>query len=219
MPSGPLRITTTMGFGSAWLTTRINRFHELYPQIQVSLLLSDSGEMNLQRREADCALRFSMPTEPNLVQRYIDSYMYKIYASRDYIAKHGKPSSLADLVNHDLIVYGEVAGAPPIQRINWILAEGMPEGQMREPALRVNSIYGIFRAVESGMGIAALPFYMAERSAELVELFPEIESPRIPIYFVYPEELRPSRRIAVLRDFLIDEIKSSWKLQRAGSAT
>jgi DNA-binding transcriptional LysR family regulator len=209
-PTGPLRITTTVGFGSAWLTSRINKFHTAYPDIQVSLLLVDDSELDLRNREADCAIRFQMPSEPDLIQRYVDSFVYKIYASRDYLAKHGTPATLSDLSEHDLIVYGEGVGTKPIEQINWLLSEGMPEGELRVPALRVNSVYGIFRAVESGMGIAALPFYMADESDQLSEVFADIEGPRIPVYFVYPVELRPSRRIDVLRDFLLREIRQSW---------
>ena len=44
----------------------------------------------------------------------------------------------------------------------------------------------------------------------MVELFPEVEGPTIPVYFVYPEELIPSRRIEAVRDFLIEEIRASW---------
>lgn len=212
-PEGPLRVTTTVGFGSAWLTSRINRFHTLYPDIQVSLLLVDNVELDLLRREADCAIRFQPPTDINLIRRYIAAFSYKIYATRDYLAEHGTPTNLDELAEHDLIVYGDDVGAPPIERINWLLTEGMPEGEMRKPALRVNSIYGIYCAVESGMGIAALPFYMTERSKDLVELFPEIEGPGIPVYFVYPEELRPSRRIDAIRDFLLEEIRASWYVQ------
>jgi DNA-binding transcriptional LysR family regulator len=212
-PVGPLRVTTTVGFGSAWLTSRINRFHTVYPDIQVSLLLVDNVELDLLRREADCAIRFQPPTDLNLIQRYIAAFSYKIYGSRTYLAEFGTPKDLADLAEHNLIVYGDEVGGPPVERINWLLTEGMPEGEARTPALRVNSIYGIYRAVESGMGIAALPFYMSERSEELVELFPEIEGPSIPVYFVYPEELRPSRRIDAIRDFLVGEIRASWVVQ------
>ena len=211
MPEGPLRVTTTVGFGSAWLTSRINRFHELYPDIQVSLLLADNLELDLLRRDADCAIRFQPPTDLNLIKRYIASFSYKIYGSKTYLEEHGTPETLDDLAKHELIVYGDDAWALPVERINWLLTEGMPAGEMRKPALRVNSIYGIYRAVESGMGIAALPFYMSERSEELVELFPEIEGPSIPVYFVFPEELRPSRRIDAIRDFLLEEIQKSWK--------
>ena len=211
MPEGPLRVTTTVGFGSAWLTSRINRFHILYPEIQVSLLLADNLELDLLRRDADCAIRFQPPTDLNLIKRYIASFSYKIYGSKTYLEKHGTPESVDDLAEHELIVYGDDAWAPPVERINWLLTEGMPAGEMRKPALRVNSIYGIYRAVESGMGIAALPFYMSERSQELVELFPDIEGPSIPVYFVFPEELRPSRRIDAIRDFLLEEIQKSWE--------
>ena len=212
-PEGPLRVTTTVGFGSAWLTSRINRFHILYPDIQVSLLLVDNVELDLQRRDADCAIRFQPPTDLNLVRRYIAAFSYKIFSSRTYLAKRGTPKDLSELAKHDLIVYGDEVGGPPVERINWLLTEGMPEGEKREPALRVNSIYGIYRAVESGMGIAALPFYMSERSEEMVELFPEIEGPSIPVYFVYPEELRRSRRIDAIRDFLVEEIRASWNVR------
>ncbi len=209
-PEGPLRITTTVGFGSAWLTGRINRFHSLYPDIQVSLLLTDNVDLDISNRQADCAIRFQPPTDLNLVRKQIATFSYKIFSSKRYLSKRSAPKTLDDLADHDLIVYGSEVGGPPIERINWILGEGMPEGTKRVPALRVNSVYGIYRAVESGMGIAALPFYMSERSDDLVELFPEVEGPTIPVYFVYPEELIPSRRIEAVRDFLIEEIKASW---------
>ena len=69
-----------------------------------------------------------------------------------------------------------------------------------------NSIYGIVRAVQSGLGIGALPDYMSREVGNLVHVLPEIRGPSIDTYFVYPEELRNSKRICVLRDFLIDEI-------------
>jgi len=78
---------------------------------------------------------------------------------------------------------------------------------MREPALRVNSVYGIYRAVESGLGIAALPYYMSERSDSLVQILPDLKGPAIEAFFVYPEELRHSRRIQVVRDFLLEHVE------------
>ncbi len=109
-----------------------------------------------------------------------------------------------------MIVYGDGIGQPPIEKIDWLLTEGMPEGQVRRAELRINNVYGIYRAVESGLGLAALPFYMSERSDKLVEVLPDIAGPPIPVYFVYPEELGPSRRIAALRDFIVEEINATW---------
>ena len=209
-PQGPLTLTTTAGFGSAWLSSRLHKFRALHPEIAVTLLLIDNAELDLRQREADCAIRFQHPTEPRLVRLFIDDYAYHIFGSREYLEKRGVPQSLADLDGHDLIVYGAGVGQPPIEKINWLLRAGMPEGQKREAHLRINSVYGIYRAVESGLGLAALPFYMSERSDELIEVLPDIAGPPIPVYFVYPEELRPSRRIAALRDFIVDEIRATW---------
>ncbi len=205
-PEGPLKITTSVAFGSAWLTSRMNRFHQLYPDISVSLLLVDNLELDLSLRQADCALRFSRQTQLNLVQRYLMKIHYRVFASRDYLEARGTPKTLEDLADHELIVYGEEVPAP-VERINWLLTIDMPEGQSREPALRVNSVYGIYRAVESGLGIAALPYYMSERSPTLVEVLPKLRGPAIEVFFVYPEELRHSRRIQVVRDFLVEQVK------------
>lgn len=214
-PWGPLRVTTTVGFGSAWLTSRIRRFQGLYPDINVSLLLADDHELDLQRSEADCAIRFDAPRTPGLTQFEIGAFDYKIYAARSYVAARGAPRSLDELAEHDLVVYGDVGPAPPIRDVNWLLTVGMPSGQRRPPALEVNSVYGVYRAVESGVGVAALPFYIIEHATELVQLLPEIEGPRIPLYFVYPQELQPSRRVQALRDFLLAQLVESDAPERA----
>lgn len=209
-PEGPLKITTSVAFGSSWLTSRMNLFHQLYPDISVSLLLVDNLELDLSLRQADCALRFARQTQLNLVQRYLMKIHYRVFASRDYLDAYGTPETLDDLANHELIVYGDEVPAP-VDHINWLLTMDLPEGETREPALRVNSVYGIYRAVESGLGIAALPYYMSERSPNLIEILPKLKGPAIEVFFVYPEELRHSRRIQVVRDFLVEQVKKDKK--------
>ncbi len=73
----------------------------------------------------------------------------------------------------------------------------------------MNDYFGIFRAVQTGLGIAALPDYMAREDVSLIRVLPDLEGPPVPTYFVYPEELRHSKRIMVLRDFLIQEVAKS----------
>ena len=67
----------------------------------------------------------------------------------------------------------------------------------------------IYRAAQTGIGIAALPDFMAREDVNLVRVVPDLEGPQVPAYFVYPEELRHSKRITVLRDFLIQEVAKS----------
>ena len=202
-PQGPLRITTTIAFGSIWLTPRIKEFVNLYPEIQVSLVLDDR-ELDLSMREADVAIRLWPSRQPDLVQRHLITMHYHVYAASEYLKENGMPKTPADLDRHKIIVFGE--DAPPIEGLNWLLEAGVKSGHPREPVLRVNSNYGIYRAVQSGLGIGALPDYMTREAGTLVEILPELHGPSIDVYFVYPEEPRKNKRIGVLRDFLVDKL-------------
>ena len=201
-PKGPLKITTTVAFGSAWLTSRMNSFHMLYPDIAVSLLLVDNVELDLFLRQADVAIRFEPQRQPNLIQCRLMSIRYHLFAAPEYLARHSSPTCAADRDDHEIIVYGEDMSTP-VAGINWVLEAGA--SSPRRPALTVNSVYGIYRAVRSGFGIAALPYYLTEESPSLVEVLPDLHGPTIDAFFVYPEELRHSRRIAAVRDFLLDQ--------------
>jgi len=200
-PQGPLRITTTVAFGSIWLTPRIKEFVELYPDIEVSLVLADT-ELDLSMREADAAIRMMPPTQPDLIQRHLMTMNYRIYAAPEYLKARGIPKTARDLDQHSIVVYGEDA-SPPVGDFNMLLEVGIKSGPPREPVLRVNSIYGIYRAVQGGLGIAALPEYMSHEGRNLVEVLPEIPGSSLDVYFVYPEEVRNAKRIVVLRDFLV----------------
>jgi len=204
-PQGPLKISTTVAFGSIWLTPRIKEFITLYPDIDVSLVLADT-ELDLSMREADAAVRMAPPKQPDLIQKHLMTVHYHVYATPEYLKKNGTPEKPEDLDDHSLIVYGEDA-KPPVANLNWLLAAGTPSGERRYPVLRVNSIYGIFRAVQSGLGIGAIPDYMTREVENLVEILPELRGPAIETYFVYPEEIRNTKRITVLRDFLVDQMK------------
>ena len=214
---GPLRITTSVTFGSAWLTSRINRFHQQYPDIAVSLILLDSPELDLFSRQADVAIRFAEQTNAKLIQRKLMQIHYQVFASRDYVRRRGAPQTVQDLDNHELIVYGDEVESQ-FKNLDWILEVGAQPGKERRPALRVNSIYGMYRAVKSGLGIAALPYYIAEESPDLVEVLPGVEGPTFDAYFVYPEELRWSKRVAVIRDFLLQQVAEEQGMPPAAAA-
>lgn len=203
-PRGPLTVTTTVAFGSAWLTPRMRDFLELYPEIDLTLLLDDA-ELDLGMREADVAIRMSPPRQADLIQRPLMTMRAEIFASRDYIQKHGKPEKAEDLDNHRIVVYGDT-GNLPVPHVNWLLEIGASPERPRRPVLRVNNVYGIYRAVRSGLGIGSLGGYMVPPDAPFVRILPDLTGPQVQAYFVYPEELRHSKRIAVLRDFLVRQV-------------
>ncbi|MDC0226536.1 LysR family transcriptional regulator [Alphaproteobacteria bacterium] len=206
-PVGKLTISTTIGFGSTWLTPRINKFIDQYPDIEVSLLMSDE-EMDLSNRSADVAVRVKKPTQANLIYKKFVNFHNHIYASSDYLQNTGIPRTIADLDKHSLICFG--AGLPsPISNIDWILKVGKQSGK-RKPKFRINSIYGMSLAIEKGAGLASLPDYMVADKPHLVRVLPNLEGPSYQTYFVYSDAFKNDRRLEVFRDFLFGEAKD-WQ--------
>jgi DNA-binding transcriptional LysR family regulator len=115
------------------------------------------------------------------------------------------PTALADLARHRLITYGE-STHPPFPDVNWLIKTVGAEGVTPQNVMTINNFYGIARAVQSGLGIAALPEFIANEDVSLIRVLPEVDAPKVPAYFLYPEELRHSKRIAVLRDFLLEQV-------------
>ncbi len=199
-PAGRLKVTTTVAFGATWLAPRLQGFLSAYPDVSMTLLLEDT-DLDLAMREADVAIRMHPHKQPDLVQRHLMTINWNILASAEYVQRHGKPQRAEDLDQHRLVLFGEYH--PPVADINWLAEAGRRPGNPRRALLEVNSLKAILEAVRSGIGIAALPDYMGPETEGLVLLLPELKSPKVDVFFVYPEELRHSKRVAVFRDFLL----------------
>ena len=201
--AGRLKVTTTTGFGALWLAPRLNRFIDKHPDVTVTLLLDDT-ELDLAMREADVAVRLHPPHQPDLIQRHVATFGWKVVGSRAYLEQAGTPQRAEDLDDHRLVIYGEYR--PPVEDINWLTEAGRRPGSPRRAAVEVNSLPAMLHAVRSGLGLAALPDYMEEDMGDLVTVLPDLRAPRIEAFFVYPQEMRHSKRVAVFRDFLVSEL-------------
>jgi DNA-binding transcriptional LysR family regulator len=207
-PAGHLRINTTVGFGTVWLTAHLREFLELYPEITVSLLVIDT-ELDLSMREADVAIRLNPPRQPDLIQKRLMTVHTHLYAAPEYL-EHAPPLETPDdLDRHRLIVYGSDAMPPPVPSLNWVLVAGHDGRERiapRRATLLINNVYGMVRAAERGLGVASLPDYLCSTSRRLVRVLPQLEGPTFDAYFVYPEEMRASKRVSVFRDFLLRKL-------------
>jgi DNA-binding transcriptional LysR family regulator len=207
-PSGELHVTAPIALGTTWLTPRLDAFMTSYPEIRLELILDDA-EVDLSTFEVEAAIRLWRPTQPDLVQKKLLSVRQSLYAAPAYLARRPGPADLSELADHPLIVYGARGAATPMKELDWPLrleSGGAP----RLPALRVNTVLGVQRAIESGLGVGSLPDYLARGSDRLVRILPDVSGPEFEVYFVYPEELRNSRRIGALRDFLLREARA-WE--------
>jgi DNA-binding transcriptional LysR family regulator len=205
-PFGGLRVTAPVAFGSIWLTPRLIHFRENYPEIILHLMFTDKM-IDLGKMEADCALRLGQPTQASLIQRKLFTFDQSLYASRNYVSEKGRPKTLEELDDHPIILYG-ATGA--MRDVDWLERLGREGGILRQPAMTIDSVYALMKAVQSGVGIAGLPDYVAADNPALIRILPDITGPSFDLYFAYPEELRRSKRIQAFSDFLTRQIRQ-WK--------
>ena len=206
-PTGTLRITTTVGLGSTWLTQRLHEFVDLYPEISIHLILDDD-ELDLSMRQADVAIRLRQPTQPDLIQRRLFTVHMHLYASPAYLNRFGNPKTVADLDSgHRIVTFG-VPVPQYLRDLNWLELAGRGSDNPREASLKINNVFAIKNAVINGTGIAVLPSYMVEPGSGLVQLLPEEQVPSFATYFVYPAELKNSARVHVFRDFLLSKAQN-----------
>jgi len=122
--------------------------------------------------------------------------------------RRGITATLEALSNKPSVDYGETAG-PEIRDINWLIEVTRrifrPGGAGR--VLRINNVTGILQATEAGIGIAAIPDYIAAERHDLVRVLPEIAGPTLDVHLAYADALRQSKRVAAFRDFLVRSSK------------
>ena len=205
-PSGKIVVTTVVGFGGIWLTPRIQEFMEKNPDIEVELTVTDQ-ELDLSTREADIAIWMRQPKQLNYIQKKLIDINYHIYGSSKYLEKFGVPRTVKDLDKHNLITYGR--GTPsPLSQKEWILKLGTKV--KRKSVMKVNNIYALLLAVDSGVGLAALPDYMTIGKPGLVKVLGEINGPKYEAHFVYPQSLKNVARVQAFRDFIFNKV-SEWQ--------
>ena len=207
-PTGKLTITTVRSFGTHWLTPRIQEFMTLNPEIEIELIFDDK-ELDLSTRQADIGIFMRRPKQLNYIQKKLVDIKYYVYGSNKYLEKYGMPKTINDLNKHKLISFGR--GAPsPVYDPDWALKLGIKDGKKRKPVMKVNSVMGLLLAVESGVGLAALPEYLVFNSNKIIKVLPNSEGPITEAHFVYPQSLKNNARITVFRNFLFSKI-GDWK--------
>jgi len=203
---GELRVTTTTGFGSLWLAPRLIKLFDVYPELNIDLML-DERVLDLPMREADVAIRLKEPSQADLVRKKLMNVTMQLYASPTYIEKHGEVRDIEDLRELRLICQNTrseqvSAGATLVREL---LSYDLPN------LLTVNNYFGCLQAVHNNLGVGVLPDYVALDDPGLVRVLPDVASNEVPTFLAYPEELRHSKRIAAFKDFVVAEIELQRK--------
>ncbi|MBO9430094.1 MULTISPECIES: LysR family transcriptional regulator [Sulfitobacter] len=206
---GELRVTTTTGFGTLWLAPRLPKLYEQYPDLKVDLMLEERV-LDLPMREADVAIRMKEPSQADLVRKRLMSVRMGLYASPEYLEKHGTPERMEDMTDHRLICQNtdsDQVGAG-LQLVKELMMYDL------RSLLTVNNYFGVLQGVVHHLGLGVLPNYLIQDFPHIVQVMPDIESAEVPVYLAYPEELRQSKRVAAFKDFVQEEIityRKQWR--------
>lgn len=201
-PQGELIVSAPVAFGSTWLVPRLGGFVNKHPDLHLDLRLEDR-EYDLLKLEAECAIRLWAADKADLIQRKLGTVATNLYASPEYLKAAGMPRTPQDLDNHRIIAYGDESS--PLQEMSFACRVGRDDAPPRPATLKVNNVFAMLRAVDAGLGIADVPDYMASTMPRLVKVLPENVGPIFDLYFIYPSDLRRSKRVAAFRDFVTAE--------------
>ena len=207
-PSGDLRVTAPIGLGTVWVTQRLREFFEVYPDIRVELVLSDE-QIAIAMRAADVAIWTAEPQQSDLIRRRLFTMKIHAFASAHYIRRYGAPQTLEALDEHAIISYSGTPAAH-LSAIRWLEIAGLEGKPPRKPTFAANSVLAMKYAIRAGIGIGLVPDYLTEEEADLVPVLRDVQLPTVPIYFVFPEELKTAKKVQVFRDFLVAKARQ-WK--------
>ncbi|MEK9879103.1 MAG: LysR family transcriptional regulator [Rhodobacteraceae bacterium] len=206
---GELRVTTTTGIGTIWLAPRLYKLYETYPDLKIDLMMEERV-LDLPMREADVAIRMKEPSQADLIRKRLMFVRIGLYATREYIARHGAPETLDDMKNHRLIFQNP--RSPQVLAGQNLVRELMT--YEIGSTLTVNNYFGVLQAAIHNLGIGMLPDYVTHAIDTMVRVLPDVESMEVPVYLAYPEELRHSKRIEAFRDFVENEILEDKRKSR-----
>ena len=196
---GTVRITASQPVACVLLPPLLARLQQELPGIQIELVSSNEVS-NLIRREADIAVRMVPPDQTSLVAKRIGKVTIGTYAHRDYLKRAGTPTQPLELLAHALI-----GSDKNEDTLRGFAKMGYPVTK-EQFSFRTDDLMANWYAVRSGVGIGFIADYLARTDADVMPLLPMLKIPSIPVWLAVHREIRTSKRIRAVYDFLGDHI-------------
>ncbi len=207
-PSGNIKISSPMmGFSNLKLASTVSEFLELYPDIKISLILSDTRPTRAYLTEGgfDLAIIFGELEESSMIARRIGRVKHVACASPRYLEQHAAPSMPSDLVGHNCLIHRK---ATPDS--TWHFTRGEQHHAVRvSGTLETNSIFLVRDAALANLGIGVLPTYCLDDALEtgaLVEVLPEYHVETQDIHVLFPYSRFLPYRIRAFIDYMVQSL-------------
>lgn len=205
-PSGRLRITAPHGIGGVELSILLADFMRRYPEVQISLDLSNSVR-DMVEEGMDLALRIGATPDPNLIVRKLRPMHMVICAAPGYWEKRGQPAHPDELAMHDALTLS-LSGLQP----TWLFhVEGKPHSVALRSRMDATDSLTLMQMAVKGMGVARLPCLMVKKMLEdgsLQDVLPEFTPEPIWLYAAYTQRRQNSAALKALLAFL----EKRWKI-------
>ena len=210
--AGSVRITASEMFSNYVLPGLLQPIRAAYPDVALEIVPSDSAE-NLLMREADIAIRMFRPTQLDLVTRHIVDIPIVCCAHESYLDRRGRPETLEDLTEHDLI---------GLDRSDLIIAGARSFGLSVTRAdfcLRTDSQTLGWELAKAGLGIGFGQANLVRRTPHMEVLLPQLRVPPLETWLTAHRELFTSRRIRAIYDALSEALTSHFRADMASGGT
>ncbi len=203
---GVVRITASDVMAAYTLQPALTHLRERAPILEIDLVATNDLS-DIQRREADIAIRHVRPEQPELIARLVAEGRAGFYASRSYIAKNGRPNSFKDMKKHDFVSFGDVG-----RMLEYLAQMGL---ELTEDHFRIGSANGVaaWHMVRNGLGIGLMAEDVADASPEIERLVPNTPPIVFPVWLTTHRELHTSRRIRLVYDLLAEFLGAQLKRQ------
>ncbi len=212
-PTGTLRISTSAAFGRIIILPHLREFFDLYPEIDIDLLLDDNY-VDLVKQGIDVAIRIGPLADSTLIAKKIGSSPRVVVASIDYLVKHGRPKKPADLLKHNCLLYS-LQKSPDLWYFN--------STQEGEESIRVTGRFkasspdAICDAAITGLGIAIVCQWQAERhikTGSLKVILADYRPTTYNIHAVYPERRFMPQKVKRMIEFIGEKIQEKTPVLR-----
>jgi DNA-binding transcriptional LysR family regulator len=197
--SGTVRITASQPVSCYVLPPLLAQMRLSLPDIQVELVASNEVS-NLLRREADIAVRMVQPEQASIIARRVGKVTLRACAHQDYLRRRGVPRQPNDLLAHDLI-----GGDRNDDTLKGFAAQGLVVGR-EQFAFRADDLIVVWQAVRAGLGVGFVSEHLIRSDPAVIPVLPKLKIEPLPVWLAVHKEIRTSKRIRAVYDFLADAL-------------
>ena len=197
-PEGLLKVTCPVNVGLQMVVPALNQFRNLYPKIQLDVMLSDEV-VNILQEGIDLAIRGAPLPDSGLQASKLSTLSTCLVGSPDYFKRRGRPTVPADLQQHEWVVYKMTSGAIELSKGSLSYSIAVKGG------ISTNNAAARTAFIEGGHGLGRIPVYDAWpkiKGGTLESVLDDYELKDIDIYGVFPPGSASSKKLRLLLDYL-----------------